>query len=173
MRKLKVVIDTSVFVAGMLTRNRSSNPAQIIELWKQGAFTLVMAPQILSEVVAVFIDKGIDENAIVDFVASTAAIALNIPGVYETTRLDTVDVTDNKFLAAAYESSADYLVSLDNQSLLPLKHFYGTQIVTPTLFVRAIAGAAEEEVETEGDAEFLKAMHELESDMQEVGNTEA
>lgn len=173
MRKLKVVIDTSVFVAGMLTKNKMSNPAQIIDLWKEGAFTLVMAPQILNEIVAVFVDKKIEEEVIVDFVAVTASIALNIPGVYETIRLDATDGTDNKFLAAAYESGADYLVSLDNHSLLPLKHFHGTQIVTPNLFVRAIAGESEEESGSEKDAEFFKAMHELETDMQEIGNADS
>ncbi|WNN92185.1 hypothetical protein [Gloeocapsopsis dulcis] len=42
------------------------------------------------------------------------------------------------FLAAAYEAKADYLVSLDWQHLLPLKYYHGTQIVTPTLFIRAL-----------------------------------
>jgi predicted nucleic acid-binding protein len=42
------------------------------------------------------------------------------------------------FLAAAYEAKADYLVSLDQQDLLPLKHYHGTQIVTPALFIRVL-----------------------------------
>jgi predicted nucleic acid-binding protein len=41
-------------------------------------------------------------------------------------------------LAAAYESKADYLVSLDRKHLLPLKHYHGTQILTPALFIKAI-----------------------------------
>ena len=39
------------------------------------------------------------------------------------------------FLAAAYESNADYLVSLDKKHLLPLKYYHGTQIVSPALFI--------------------------------------
>ena len=42
------------------------------------------------------------------------------------------------FLAAAYESNADYLVSLDKKDLLPLKHYHGTQILNPTLFIRLL-----------------------------------
>jgi hypothetical protein len=44
------------------------------------------------------------------------------------------DYFDNKFLAAAYEAKADYLVSLDNH-LLRLKYYHGTQILTPNLFL--------------------------------------
>ncbi|MGG6238191.1 putative toxin-antitoxin system toxin component, PIN family [Nodosilinea sp. AN01ver1] len=52
--------------------------------------------------------------------------------------LDDVDPDDNKFLAAAYEAKADFLVSLD-RDLLNLKFFYGTQIVTPAAFLDFLA----------------------------------
>lgn len=39
------------------------------------------------------------------------------------------------FLAAAYESNANYLISLDKKHLLPLKHYHGTQILNPALFI--------------------------------------
>jgi len=48
-----------------------------------------------------------------------------------------VDPDDNKFLAAAYEVKADYLVSVDND-LLSLKYYHGTQILTPVLFLGAL-----------------------------------
>jgi uncharacterized protein len=134
----KVVIDTSVFVAGFLSSNRTSYPAQIISMWQARAFTLVVSPQILQEIVAKLIEKNIDETLVEDFVVTVAKIALRIPGIYEATRLDNVDPSDNKFLAAAYESNADFIVSLDKKSLLPIKHFRNAQIVTPELFVRAI-----------------------------------
>ncbi len=41
------------------------------------------------------------------------------------------------FLAASYEAKADYLVSLDNH-LLSLKDYHSTQILTPSLFLKAL-----------------------------------
>jgi len=132
---LKVVVDTSVFVAGMLTKNQASSPAQLISMWKNGAFTLVMSPQILREIVAKLIDKDIDHAAIFDLVRSIARLALQIEGIYESTKLDKIDPKDNMFLAAAYEAGADYLISYDAH-LLHLKHFHKTQILLPHLLMR-------------------------------------
>lgn len=109
-------------------------------MWEAGAFTLVVSPQILQELIAKLYEKGINEQGLEDFVSNIAKIALRIPGAYESTKLDKIDADDNIFLAAAYESSADYLVSLDKKSLLPMKHFHKTQIRTPELFVRALIG---------------------------------
>lgn len=146
---LKVVVDTSVFIAGLLTKNPMSSPAQIIEMWRNGEFTLVMSPHILRELVAKMIEKDIPEDVIVDFVSTLAKLALHVPGAYETQRLTPIDPDDNMFLAAALEAGADYIVSCDKKSLLPLKHFHGTQIRTPELFLRAVMGLSQEEAEDE------------------------
>lgn len=92
----------------------------------------------MQEVVAQLIDKEIDEAIIKELVTTIGLIALRIPGAYESTRLDKVDPGDNMFLAAAYESNADYLVSLDKKHILPLKHYHRTQIVSPELLVRRL-----------------------------------
>jgi uncharacterized protein len=151
--QIKAVIDTSVFIAGMLTSNPASSSAQVISTWRSGAFTLVMTPQCLTEAVAKMIDKGIAEEMIVDFVALIGQIALTIPGVYESYTLDSIDPSDNKFLAAAHESHADFLVSLDAKHILPLKHYHGTQIVTPELFLRNLMEGSAEATEEELDPE--------------------
>lgn len=133
---LKVVVDTSVFVAGYLSRTGTSHSAQIISRWRAGEFKLVMSRQILEEIAAKFIEKGIDEGRILEFITSVGKLALNVPGNYVAYRLDNIDPDDNMLLAAAQEGSADFLVSLDAKLLLPLKHHMGTQIVNPILFIR-------------------------------------
>jgi len=143
----KVVVDTSVFIAGMSTKNRQSISGQVISMWRASAFTLVMSPQILREIVAKLIDKEFGEEIIIQFVTAIAKTALHIPGAYESTKLDTIDKDDNKFLAAAYEAGADFLVSLDKEHILPLKFFHGTQILTPFLFVRTMLTHAEVETQ--------------------------
>jgi len=131
---LKIVIDTSVFVAGILSRNPESSSFQLLEQWRQRAFTLVIAPQLLRELIVVLLRRGVSEENLEELVEVISLIALYIPGAYETTLLDEIDPEDNKFLAAAYEAKADYLISLDSD-LLNQKYFHGTQIVTPAAFL--------------------------------------
>lgn len=158
----KVMVDTSVFIAGLLTKNPNSGSATVISMWRAQAFTLVVSPQILREYVAKLYDKGFDEGTVVQFVALIGKIALHIPGAYESHRLDQIDKTDNKFLAAAYESGADYIVSGDKEHLLPLKHFHGTEIVSPELFIRAMICLVDEDREQEQfDAELDSELHAL------------
>lgn len=135
---LKVVVDTSVFVAAILSHNPDSSSFRILESWKQQAFTLVMSPQMLRELVVVLLRRGLEKRDLEELVTVISLIALNIPGAYEATALDKVDPDDNKFLAAAYESKADFLVSLDSD-LLNQKFSQGTQIVTPATFLDFIA----------------------------------
>ncbi|NEP46958.1 MAG: putative toxin-antitoxin system toxin component, PIN family [Okeania sp. SIO2H7] len=131
---LKVVLDTSVFVSAILSKSDNAAPRRILNFWYGGEFVLIMTPQLLQELVGVLVRRKIPDEEIEDLVAAIGSIALQIPGAYESTRLDEIDPDDNKFLAAAYEAKADYLVSLDND-LLFLKNFHGTQIRTPALFL--------------------------------------
>jgi uncharacterized protein len=136
----KVVVDTSVFVAGLLSKNKLSNPSQMLSLWQQGLFTIVISPQILQELVATLLAKGLTGTLVEKLTETIFKIGLYIPGAYETSYLDQIDAADNKFLAAALESKADYIVSFDKKSLLPMKHFHGTTICTPTIFIRSLRG---------------------------------
>ncbi len=133
---LKVVLDTNIFVAGYLSKTKRGYPSQILDLWRDGEFTLVMSPGILEEIVAKLLEKGVPEDLLEELVFIIGQIALHINGAYETCRLSKIDPDDNKFLAAALESGADYIVSYDAKSLLPMKHFHGTQILIPELFIR-------------------------------------
>jgi len=97
-----------------------------------------MSKQILEEIAAKFIEKGIETERILEFITSVGKLALFVPGNYVVYRLDEVDQDDNMLLAAAQEGAADYLVSLDAKQVLPLKHHAGVQIVHPSLFIRAL-----------------------------------
>ncbi len=132
---LKVVIDTSVFVAGLLTKDKSSGSFQVLSNWRQSKFTLVMSPQILKELVLVLARRGFSESYAKNLVDAITSASLNIPGIYEATFLDDIDPKDNMFLAAAYEAKADYLVSLDKKDILPIKYYHGTQILQPKSFL--------------------------------------
>jgi len=131
---LKVVIDTSVFVAGTLSQNSESSSFQLLERWKQGSFILVTSPQLLRELVIVLRRRGIAVTVVEELIEIISLIALKIPGVYEATMLDDIDPDDNMFIAAAYEAKSDFIISLDSD-LLNLKYSHGTQIITPAAFL--------------------------------------
>jgi putative PIN family toxin of toxin-antitoxin system len=99
-----------------------------------------MSPQILEEIVAKLLEKMVAEELLEELVFTIGQTALYIPGAYETCRLNHIDPDDNKFLAAALESHADFIVSYDTKSLLPMKHFHGAQILLPELFMRQFHG---------------------------------
>jgi putative PIN family toxin of toxin-antitoxin system len=132
---LKVVLDSSVFTAAILSKNAESAPNKILQKWQQSDFTLVISPQLQEELVIVLLRKGVRLELVENLVTIIETLAIQIEGVYEATILDNIDPDDNMFLAAAYEAKADYLVSLDNH-LLSLKFYHGTQILTPSLFLR-------------------------------------
>ncbi|HZG39492.1 MAG TPA: putative toxin-antitoxin system toxin component, PIN family [Nodosilinea sp.] len=135
---LKVIVNTSVFIAGILSSNSESSSFQLLEAWERGRLTLVISPQLLRELVVVLLRRGILEADLEEFVETITLVALHIPGAYETAMLDDIDPDDNKFLAAAYEAKADFLISLDSD-LLNLKFSHGTQIVTPAAFLDLLA----------------------------------
>lgn len=139
---IKVVIDTSVFIAALLSKSQTSSSVQVLNSWRDSRFTLVMAPQLLRELVVKLIQKKVPQADIEDLVTLIGEAAINIPGAYEGTHLDDIDPDDNMFLAAAYEAKVDYLVSLDKEHLLLLKHYHGTQILTSVLFMSLLNAAA-------------------------------
>ena len=98
-----------------------------------------MSPQLLEELVEKLLAKNIDTTDIKDILTAIFYTAIKIQGTYQATILDNIDPNDdNMFLAAAYEVSADYLISLDKKHILPLKHYHGTQILSPDLFIRIL-----------------------------------
>jgi uncharacterized protein len=44
LNQIKVVVDTSVFIAALLSKNLNSNPNQVLNAWRNGKFTLVTSP---------------------------------------------------------------------------------------------------------------------------------
>lgn len=133
-----VILDTSVFISALLSKNPNSAPCKIINYWRENRFNLVMSPQILEELVEKLLEKNIDKTIVKDLLTAIFYRAIKIQGTYQATILDNIDPDDNIFLAAAYEVSADYLVSLDKKHILPLKHYHGTQILSPDLFIRIL-----------------------------------
>ncbi len=141
---LKVVIDTSVFIAALLRPTSNSSPRQLLRLWREGGFSLVMAPPLLQELVTRLIRQEVAAADIEDLLVDIRAIALHIPGAYQATRLDEIDPDDNKFLAAALlPKKPGFCDKFGMLAKIYIRNpvsepYHGTQIVTPALFLRSL-----------------------------------
>ena len=124
---IRVVLDANVFVSAVL--KATGNPAQIIELVKEGKITLLVSPDILAEVRATLLYPKLRKlhqrsaRWIKGFLQELSAKAELTPGELV---IDAIkdDPSDNIYLACAVEGNADFVVSGDHH-LKELKTFPG------------------------------------------------
>jgi len=113
-----------------------------MELWSDEKFDLITSEAILSELHRVFRKPSIQkhfkssEEEIRDYLDLIKERAVMTPNLYRTDRIKK-DPTDNKFLAAAVEAKADYIVSGDKH-LKDVKRFHGIQIIDARTFVEMV-----------------------------------
>jgi len=137
----RVVLDTNVIVSGALTKN--GPPARILDAAQEDRFLWVASTPIIEEVKRVLNDKTLRSqypnltNAHVGRVinlmnhqALRVAGALNIAVVKD-------DPDDDKFIVAALEGDAQFIVSGDRH-LTVLKQFQGIHIQTPAEFLKRL-----------------------------------
>lgn len=128
---LKVVIDTNIFISGLISTTGS--PANLLDKWEEGNFTLIISQEIIDEFVEVVNRPKIKEKyklsdqRIEKILNSIYTLAEIVPGLYKVKKLE--DVKDDKFLACALEGKVDYLVTGD-ADLRRLKYYRGVQIVS-------------------------------------------
>ena len=151
--KPKVVLDTNIFVSGLLSSK--GPPRQIIDAWLDEHFALVTSLYLVGELAHVLAYPRIAErirlkeaevDAILAALLSQAEMApgeLELPGVTrdpkEPLRFPLYR-KDDAIVACAVESEADYIVSGD-QDLLVLGKYGGIEVVTPRRFVEILEGS--------------------------------
>ncbi len=132
---LKAVIDTNVFISGLL---KSPNNRQIISFLKASKFTLVISHETLDELIGVIsrpkfhnVIKRETAEKLIEIIKTHAVL------VKPCQKFDIIndDPNDNRFLESAFESNADFIVSGDRH-LLSLKTFHNIPIVTPKEFLK-------------------------------------
>ena len=132
---MRVVLDTNVIVSGL---NFPGNERLVLNLARRGRFTLYLSLFVLLEVRSVLVRKfgwkvGISDRAIRMLrVSATIIEPQQLPDVIEHNE------ADNRILACAMESAADYLVTGDRRHLLPLGEHLGTKIVNAPRFLSAL-----------------------------------
>lgn len=138
---MRAVIDTNLFISGIFGKE-GSLAAKIQDMWIEQEFELGTSIEIMKEVSRVLqypkIKQGFHpkDETIKRFFRLVFRKALITKDIYTTDKI-TEDPTDNKFLACALESKADFIVSGDKH-LRNLKQFYGIKIVDAKTFVETI-----------------------------------
>ncbi len=135
-----VVLDANVFVSALISPLGA--PAEILRLWEEEAFGVMISPAILEEIARVLrypkIQKAYnlaEEEIKVFFkLIESAAILLepteNIAAVEQ-------DEADNRYLECAVAGEAAYIVTGDKH-LLAIKTYEGIEILQPAAFLMAL-----------------------------------
>ena len=138
---MRVVLDTNVLISATLIRG--GNEDRILRAWRHGAFELVLSPPILQELGRVLFYPRIrqarwmtDEDAIalLQLIAEESVV---VPGRLTVTA--SRDPEDDKFLAAAIEAGAEYVVTGDND-LLDLGTYRRIGVMRPAAFLGLLRG---------------------------------
>ena len=139
-RQLRAVLDTNVFVSGLM--GVKSPPRRIVDGWLEGQFKLVTSLHLVEELGHVLGYPRIAERVRLDptdvdvILAALLSQAEVVPGELQLPGV-TRDPKDDAVVACAVEGQADYLVSGD-EDLLVLHAYEGTQVVTPRRFLEIL-----------------------------------
>lgn len=137
---MKAVLDANVFVSALI--NTRGTPRQIITLWREEAFELLVSEAILEEVgrvlrypkIAAF--HKLPEPELQEFLTLLRDESRVIEPAE---RVDvSPDDPDNRYIECAVAGSAGYLVTGDKLHLLPIGEYQGVKIVTPALFLAVL-----------------------------------
>ncbi len=129
---LKVVLDTNIFISGIHWNGPSY---KILQAWFEDRCEFICSTEILEEIVKTLKEFKVPlskeeinwwENLILE--KSTI--------VNPSEKIDIVkDQDDNKFIEAAIEGKASYIISQDKH-LLVIKEYRGIKIVTPEDYLK-------------------------------------
>ena len=135
-QKIKVILDTNVFVSACLNRSGPSN--RIIDALKNTELLkLVLSPEVVEEYIRVSNYKRIINKyphfsfSAFDLIEKLSTMALFCEPEKHFDILK--DVNDNKFLDLAYESKAKYLIT-GNHKDFTFTRFEETTILNPQEF---------------------------------------
>lgn len=139
--KLKVVLDTNVYVSAFLSRNPTSPTQEIIRRWQAEEFILLVCDALLEEIAEKLIERGIEQERIIEFLALLERLAewVEVP-VEMATSVITADPDDNSILACALLGEANYLVTYDPHFDVLAGEYQGIKITKALPFLWTLRG---------------------------------
>jgi putative PIN family toxin of toxin-antitoxin system len=134
-KRLRVVIDTNIFISSLLGGGVCKFIAEYFEKKK---FVLILSEFIIKEIREVLTAKEIGNISIEEVERLFKAININAEIVKPSSKVNTCrDPEDNKILECALEAKADFIVTGD-KDLLSLKSFRKIPIIRPKEFLKAL-----------------------------------
>ena len=131
-KKPKVVIDTNVFISGLIFTGK---PSEVLELFIKGEIEVYISPFILKELKGI-LRKKFEWNEkqlqkILDKIKKKAVI------VQPETKISIIKAKkdDNRILECGVDGRVQYIISGDRRHILPLKNFRGIKILSPSEFL--------------------------------------
>jgi putative PIN family toxin of toxin-antitoxin system len=137
---MQVILDANVLISAVISSRGA--PAQILRLWEEERFDLVVSQPILEELERVIhyprIQQRYDlpEDDVARFLQLIRSGAIVVEPNVEIAAIER-DPSDNRYLECAIEAGASYIVSGD-QHLLELGEFRGIVILPPAAFLAVL-----------------------------------
>lgn len=130
----KVVLDTNVLVSTLLFKGTLSS---IVELWKKGKIVPIVSKETFEEFknVLTYPKFSLTENEIKMIIEEEVLPFFEIASVTHRIRGACRDPDDDKFLNCALGTSADYIVSGD-QDLCDLGRYESVRIIEVSAFLK-------------------------------------
>lgn len=138
---VKVVMDTNIIVSATIAKQ--GNEAKALDAWRDKKVELIISPQILEEMGRVLFYRRIRKQSrmtkkeIKEFLFELANAATITPGLLKKV---VKHAPDHKFLVAAVEGKADYIISGDCH-LRELGSYQGIKIAPAGEFLRILKQA--------------------------------
>lgn len=139
---LRAVLDANVFVSAAI---RPEGPPGTIlgEFLCRAVFELVLSPAIVDEVsraltypkVQKYFRRGFDAER---WFEDMVVLSYFVPGSYKAVAVSR-DPDDDKYIAAALEGKADFIVAGDSD-LLSIREYENIRIVSPRAFLSVLTG---------------------------------
>lgn len=132
--RLKVVIDTNVFVSAILFPGEIN---RLVDLWQKGKFVFLISREVLAEYLKVlsYPKFALTRAEIRQIIEKELIPYVQIVEVKTEIEVIEKDLSDNKFLGLALDGKAQYLVSGD-QHLLAVGEFHNIKITLPGNFLK-------------------------------------
>lgn len=140
MQKIKAVLDTNIFVSGIISSKGS--PRKVLELARKEVFKVVTSASINHEIIEVlhrayiYTKYSLNEDIIDDIATFLYEGTLLVEDTFKISIIEK-DPSDNKFINCAVEGEADYIVSGDSH-LLSLKNYKSIKILDANSFFKIL-----------------------------------
>lgn len=137
---MRVVLDTNLWLSGLVYSSPSSPPRRIIERLEQGDFVVVTSPELADEFDEVMRRHGLAQATLQKWIGILKHTHLEIPPyvrhVEPAERIEAIsdDPDDNRFLECAVAGRAELIVSGDKH-LLNLANYQDISILSPREFI--------------------------------------